>query len=104
MVAVYIPYVPPPVMPPPGTTEIAEAAAVAGPDQTLARGTTVRLDVPASHAPGTADDLEWDGETGFIRLSVDKYLEPGVRRQAFLCGPPPMIEAVMRVLDEKGVR
>jgi len=44
----------------------------------------------------------WDGETGFIHLSVDKYLEPGVRRQAFLCGPPPMIEAVTRVLEEKG--
>ncbi len=48
-------------------------------------------------------DDEWDGETGFIHLAVDKYLDPGVRRQAFLCGPPPMIEAVMRVLEEKGV-
>ncbi|MBC8217733.1 MAG: 2Fe-2S iron-sulfur cluster binding domain-containing protein [Planctomycetes bacterium] len=44
----------------------------------------------------------WDGETGFIHLSVDKFLEPGVRRQAFLCGPPLMIEAVTRVLEEKG--
>jgi len=43
-------------------------------------------------------DEKWDGETGFIHLSVDKYLEPGVRRQAFLCGPPPMIEAVTRVM------
>jgi NAD(P)H-flavin reductase len=24
-------------------------------------------------------------------------------RQAFLCGPPPMIEAVTRVLEEKGM-
>jgi Na+-transporting NADH:ubiquinone oxidoreductase subunit F len=47
-------------------------------------------------------DEKWEGETGFIHLSVDKYLEPGVRRQAFLCGPPPMIEAVTRVLQEKG--
>ena len=46
----------------------------------------------------------WDGETGFVHLSADKYLEPGVQRQAFLCGPPPMIEAVTRVLEEKGVR
>lgn len=46
----------------------------------------------------------WDGETGFIHLSVDKHLEPGVRRQAFLCGPPPMIEAVQRVLADKGLR
>ena len=45
----------------------------------------------------------WDGETGFIHLSVDKYLEPGLKRQAFLCGPPPMIEAVISVLEEKGL-
>jgi len=47
---------------------------------------------------------EWDGETGFIHLSVDKHLDAGLKRQAFLCGPPPMIEAVMRVLEEKGLR
>ena len=46
----------------------------------------------------------WDGERGFVHLSVDKHLEAGLKRQAFLCGPPPMIEAVTRVLEEKGVR
>ncbi|MHC4096193.1 MAG: FAD-binding oxidoreductase [Planctomycetota bacterium] len=45
---------------------------------------------------------KWDGETGFIHLSVDKHIESGVPRQAFLCGPPLMIEAVTRVLQEKG--
>lgn len=49
------------------------------------------------------DGENWDGETGFIHLAVDKYLDPGVARQAFLCGPPPMIEAVMRVLADKGL-
>jgi Na+-transporting NADH:ubiquinone oxidoreductase subunit F len=49
-------------------------------------------------------DEQWDGETGFIHLSVDKYLESSIRRQAFLCGPPPMIEAVTRVLQEKKLR
>ena len=49
-------------------------------------------------------DEKWDGETGFIHLSVDKYLQPGVKRQAFLCGPPLMVEAVRRVLEEKGLR
>jgi len=49
-------------------------------------------------------DEKWDGETGFIHLAVDKYLEHGIRRQAFLCGPPLMIEAVTRVLEEKGIR
>jgi Na+-transporting NADH:ubiquinone oxidoreductase subunit F len=55
-----------------------------------------------------SDELEegekWDGETGFIHLSADKHLEAGVPRQAFLCGPPPMIEAVTRVLLEKGIK
>ncbi|NIP27689.1 MAG: 2Fe-2S iron-sulfur cluster binding domain-containing protein [Phycisphaerae bacterium] len=54
-----------------------------------------------------SDELEegekWDGETGFIHLSADKHLEPDIRRQAFLCGPPLMIEAVTRVLLEKGI-
>jgi len=49
-------------------------------------------------------DEKWDGETGFIHLSVDKHLDPGVKRQAFLCGPPPMIDAVMGVLEAKGLR
>ena len=44
---------------------------------------------------------QWQGEKGFIHLSVDKLLGVGGKRQAFLCGPPPMIEAVMDVLDEK---
>ena len=50
------------------------------------------------------EDEQWVGETGFIHLSVDKCLEAGVRRQAFLCGPPPMIKAVTRVLEEKGTQ
>ena len=48
-------------------------------------------------------DEKWNGETGFIHLAVDKHLQAGVARQAFLCGPPLMIEAVTRVLEEKGI-
>ena len=48
-------------------------------------------------------DDQWDGETGFIHLAVDKLLSPGVRRQAFLCGPPPMIAAVTEVLEANGL-
>jgi Na+-transporting NADH:ubiquinone oxidoreductase subunit F len=50
-----------------------------------------------------APDEKWDGETGFVHLAVDKKLKENVARQAFLCGPPPMIEAVTRVLEEKGI-
>lgn len=49
------------------------------------------------------DGETWDGDTGFIHLSCDKRLEKGVPRQAFLCGPPPMIDAVTVVLKEKGI-
>ena len=59
--------------------------------------------VYALSEPGPGD-AAWTGETGFIHLAVDKYLEPGVKHQAFLCGPEPMIEAVTRVLQEKGLR
>ena len=48
---------------------------------------------------------EWDGDTGFIHLSVDKYLEDNLRKhQAFMCGPPPMINAVTEVLLDKNMR
>lgn len=49
------------------------------------------------------DDQSWDGDTGFIHLAVDKYLKTNIKRQAFLCGPPLMIEATMKVLEQKGV-
>ena len=50
------------------------------------------------------DDDDWTGETGFIHLSLDKMIEPdGGKRQAFLCGPPPMIDAVTQVLQAKGL-
>ena len=47
---------------------------------------------------------EWDGDSGFIHLSVDKHLKSGKKSQAFLCGPPPMIEAVTDILGEKGLK
>ncbi len=46
---------------------------------------------------------EWDGETGFIHLAVDKHLQGKRPRQAFLCGPEPMIEATEQVLKSRGV-
>lgn len=46
----------------------------------------------------------WEGETGFIHLVMDKMLDAdGSRRQAFLSGPPPMIDAAIGVLKKKGL-
>lgn len=50
-------------------------------------------------------DEQWDGDIGFIHLSVDKCLPDEMRaHQAFLCGPPPMIDAVTEVLLDKNMR
>ncbi len=45
---------------------------------------------------------QWDGDSGFIHLSVDKRLPDSLDLQTFLCGPPPMIEAVKGVIKDKG--
>ena len=46
---------------------------------------------------------EWDGETGFIHESVERHLGTEGNRQAFLCGPPKMVEAAIKVLTAKGI-
>lgn len=51
----------------------------------------------------TEQAADWQGETGFIHESVDRHLGLEGRRQVFLCGPPKMIEATMRVLQTKGI-
>jgi propane monooxygenase reductase component len=51
----------------------------------------------------TAED-EWDGETGFITDVLDRDLKTGhMHTQAYLCGPPPMIDAAIPVLVRKGI-
>ena len=42
-------------------------------------------------------------EAGFISSSIERHLERGEDSEAYLCGPPPMIDAVIRVLVAKGV-
>jgi Na+-transporting NADH:ubiquinone oxidoreductase subunit F len=49
------------------------------------------------------EGVPWDGETGFVHLSVDRHLERSdARRQALLSGPPPMVKAATEVLSQKG--
>jgi propane monooxygenase reductase subunit len=51
----------------------------------------------------TAED-EWNGETGLITEVLDRNLEVGQSGiQAYLCGPPPMIDAAIPVLVRKGI-
>lgn len=46
----------------------------------------------------------WGGESGFIHLSVGKHLDANAKRQAFVCGPGPMIGRVTQLLEEKALR
>ncbi|MBE3559601.1 MAG: 2Fe-2S iron-sulfur cluster binding domain-containing protein [Ktedonobacteraceae bacterium] len=51
-----------------------------------------------------AEEDEWDGETGLITDVLDRHLEEGqYQTQAYLCGPPPMIDAAIPVLVRKGI-
>ncbi len=58
--------------------------------------------IPALSEPH--EDEPWDGERGFIHTVFSRHFtRPGFTAQAFLCGPPPMIDAAMESLDEKGL-
>ena len=46
---------------------------------------------------------DWSGEVGFIHEAAAKYLNATGNRQAFLCGPPLMIQAMQKVLNEKNI-
>lgn len=46
---------------------------------------------------------KWNGATGFIHLTIERCMAKTGPRQAFLCGPPLMINAVTRVLKENGL-
>jgi len=46
----------------------------------------------------------WEGETGLITEVLDRNLEAGqTQMQAYLCGPPPMIDATIPILVRKGI-
>lgn len=57
--------------------------------------------IPALSDPLPEDD--WDGETGLITDVLDKYLENGDNKEAYLCGSPGMIDACVNVLTKNGV-
>lgn len=50
---------------------------------------------------------DWTGESGYLTAElITRYLprpRDRRRRQWFVCGPPPMIVAVLRALDGLGV-
>jgi Na+-transporting NADH:ubiquinone oxidoreductase subunit F len=59
-----------------------------------------RFTLALSHEPAGST---WDGPRGFVHEAVADHLEPASGVQAFLCGPPAMIEALGPVLEDRGV-
>lgn len=47
---------------------------------------------------------KWEGETGKVTDVLVKYLADGSNTEAYLCGSPGMINAVIEVLKSKGVK
>jgi Na+-transporting NADH:ubiquinone oxidoreductase subunit F len=56
---------------------------------------------PALSEPRPEDN--WTGDVGFVTQVASKYVSPDGAKEAVLCGPPPMIDAAMRVLPRLGV-
>jgi propane monooxygenase reductase subunit len=57
--------------------------------------------VPALSEPG--EDDAWEGETGMV-TDVVARLEPDLSgRNAYVCGPPPMVEAAVVLLERLGL-
>jgi len=57
--------------------------------------------IPALSEP--ADDEEWDGETGLITDVVKRRASDLRGAHAYVCGPPPMVEAALPLLATLGV-
>jgi Na+-transporting NADH:ubiquinone oxidoreductase subunit F len=56
---------------------------------------------PALSEPRPEDS--WTGEIGFVTQVAARHVSPDGTKEAVLCGPPPMIDAAMRVLPRLGI-
>jgi propane monooxygenase reductase component len=57
--------------------------------------------IPALSEP--AGDADWDGETGLITDVVKRHASDLTGAHAYVCGPPPMVEAALPLLATLGV-
>ena len=57
--------------------------------------------VPALSNPVPADN--WTGETGFVHLCLKNHLDKTSEKEAYLCGPPVMIDASVSALQVFGI-
>jgi propane monooxygenase reductase component len=57
--------------------------------------------IPALSEPAEGED--WDGETGLITDVVKRHASDLTGAHAYVCGPPPMVEAALPLLTQLGV-
>ena len=50
-----------------------------------------------------ADDSSWPGERGLVTEAMRRQLSDAFGAEAYLCGPPPMIDAAIELLVQLGV-
>jgi propane monooxygenase reductase subunit len=60
-------------------------------------------DLPSFRYVPALSDGEWDGEAGMITDVVERLEEDLKDVDAYVCGPPPMVEAAQGLLMAKGV-
>jgi propane monooxygenase reductase subunit len=61
-------------------------------------------ELPASFVPALSEDANgWAGETGLITDVVARLEGDVAEVDAYVCGPPPMVEAAIALLEAKGV-
>jgi propane monooxygenase reductase component len=60
--------------------------------------------LPAAFVPALSEDANgWNGETGLITDVVERLEADIAEVDAYVCGPPPMVEAAIALLEAKGV-
>jgi propane monooxygenase reductase component len=58
--------------------------------------------LPCQFVPALSED-GWSGETGLITDVVDRLEGDITEVDAYVCGPPPMVEAAIALLERRGV-
>jgi propane monooxygenase reductase component len=58
--------------------------------------------LPCEFVPALSDE-GWAGETGLITDVVDRLERDISEVDAYVCGPPPMVEAAIALLEARGV-
>jgi propane monooxygenase reductase component len=60
--------------------------------------------LPAAFVAALSEDSNgWQGETGLITDVVDRLEDDIAEVDAYVCGPPPMVEAAIALLEARGV-